>query len=57
MVVLLGGHWDKVNHCEKVSDLIGDNPEDLEAINKASLYQHIKGDNLGVNMKVVISVG
>ena len=57
MVVLLGGHWDKVNHCGKVSDLIGDNPEDLEAINKASLYQHIKGDNLGVNMKVVISVG
>ena len=57
MVLLQRSNWEKGNQCEKVSDTIEDNPEALEATNKAQLGQNIKDDNLEVDMKVEMTVG
>ena len=57
MVLLQGGHQKKVNHFEKVSDIIEDNLKDLEATNESALAQHIKDDYLEANMDVAMQVG
>ena len=41
---------------KKVSGLIEDNPEALEATNEAALSQHIKDNNLEINMEVAMAV-
>ena len=38
-------------------DIIEDNPEALEATNKAALPQHIKDNNLEVNIEVAMKLG
>ena len=41
---------------KKVSDMIEDNHEGLEATNEAALSQHIKDNNLEINMEVAMAV-
>ena len=47
----------KSNHREKVYDLIEDNSEALEATSEAAIAQHIKDNNLELNMGVEMTIG
>ena len=52
MVFLQGGHWNKSNNFDFLNDIIKDKHNSLEATNQAALAQHIKDNNLEVNMEV-----